>query len=117
MAGKPNERIVFKSDLRMDVSDMSDFSYTKQAKLETLINAGKWRFVIVHGVLGWGISTAFFIYLIDHFVMNTQLINSFTQALMIYPPAGFIFGLVMWAMIKNEHNKMFADLSHHNPQQ
>ena len=93
---------------------MSEFSYSKQVKLERLIAGGKWRFILLHGVLGWGISTAFFIYLIDHFLMNTQLINSFSQALLIYPAAGLLFGLIMWTMIKNEYSKMFADLSEQN---
>ncbi|MCC4833203.1 hypothetical protein Q4601_17575 [Shewanella sp. 1_MG-2023] len=90
---------------------MSDFSYSKQVKLESLIAGGKWRFVFLHGVLGWGISTAFIIFVIDHFVMNTQLVNSFTQALMIYPAAGFLFGLVMWTMVNNEYRKMFMGYS------
>ncbi|MCL1067606.1 hypothetical protein L2735_12440 [Shewanella olleyana] len=90
---------------------MSEFSYSKQIKLESLIAGGKWRFILLHGVLGWGISTAFVISLIDHFLLNTQLINSFTQALLIYPVAGLLFGLIMWAMIKNEYRKMFAELS------
>lgn len=86
----------------------------KYKSLEELYNKGKRRYVILHGVLSWGVSTAIIFLLITslfqygfHF---QEIIDSFFSkksliTLAIFIVAGFVWGNIMWKVITREVEK------------
>ena len=89
--------------------DMSNLKATKIARLQKLIAKGKWYFVIVYGVFGWGISTALLVTLIQTYLSSSSFIDKISTALIIYPVSGLAFGLVLWMMANNQYNKLVSD--------
>ena len=87
---------------------MSNLKVTKVGRLQKLITKGKWHFVIVYGVLGWGISTALLFTLIKTYISSTPFIEQISTSLVVYPAFGLVFGLVMWMKVNNQHNKLVS---------
>ncbi len=87
---------------------MSNLKATKIARLQKLIAKGKWHFVIVYGVLGWGISTALLVTLIQTSISSSSFIEQISTALVIYPVSGLAFGFVLWMMVNNQYNKLVS---------
>ena len=66
---------------------------------------GKQRFVLVNGVLGWGVTTAIFWAVLMEFIEPSE--NIWVRpiiALIIFPIAGIAFGHLMW----NKSEKAYA---------
>ena len=66
---------------------------------------GKQRFVLVNGVLGWGVATAIFWAVLMEFIEPSE--NIWVRpitALIIFPIAGVAFGHLMW----NKSEKAYA---------
>jgi len=78
----------------------------KLIKLEKLITKGKWQYVLLHGVVGWGISTAIVVTLIQQYLSDKPFMEQIWLALIIYPIAGIAFGLFMWNSINNQYTKL-----------
>ncbi|WP_394200510.1 hypothetical protein [Shewanella waksmanii] len=58
---------------------------------------GKTRFVVQHGVLYWGISTALMWSVIMHFIEPTEPIWVRPLiALILFPLGGLAFGFIVW---------------------
>ncbi|WP_189404098.1 hypothetical protein [Alteromonas halophila] len=56
----------------------------------------KWRFVLLTGVLGWGLPTAILFKLIITLTGNEAFTDGLGLALVIFPAMGVFFGLIMW---------------------
>jgi hypothetical protein len=69
-------------------------------------NDCSWCYVIVYGVLGWGISTTFLITLIQTYICGSPFIEQISIALVIYPISRLAFGLIMWMVASNYYNKL-----------
>ena len=76
------------------------------SKLEKIITNGKLNYVLVHGVLGWGVVTALLFSLLRHFTIAPQSVGSVSINLIVFSIGGLIFGLVMWTVLKNKYARL-----------
>ncbi len=63
------------------------------------LSAGKYdmlRFVLLVGVLGWGVSTAVIVQLIQAVMGDKSFFDGLMLSLIIFPIAGILFGYSMW---------------------
>ncbi|WP_207952245.1 hypothetical protein [Paenibacillus turpanensis] len=79
---------------------------------------GKWSFVILSGMLGWGIPTAIlftiFTFILDHGFQWEQIGSDFWEtavtSLIVFPLGGIGWGLIMWFIMERSYaqanNKM-----------
>lgn len=66
---------------------------------------GKQRFVLVYGVLGWGVSTGLLWSLLMAFIEPSENVwGKLAIAMIIFPIAGIAFGHLTW----NKSEKAFA---------
>jgi phosphate/sulfate permease len=65
-------------------------------------NQNKFRFILLRGVLGWGIPTAILSQLIKHFTGGEDFFDGIVLSLIIFPITGIFFGYYLW---KIEHKK------------
>ena len=68
------------------------------AKLKKLQEQGIWRFVLVRGVLGWGLGTAVIYSLIMWTVLDINF-GKLLLALLIFPVCGLLWGALVWWLI------------------
>ncbi|WP_409425713.1 MULTISPECIES: hypothetical protein [unclassified Pseudoalteromonas] len=66
------------------------------------INHTKFRFILLKGVLGWGVPTAILFQLIMHLTGEQDFFNGIISSLIIFPLVGILFGYLMW---HSEHKK------------
>ena len=65
-------------------------------------NQNKFRFILLNGVLGWGIPTAIFFQLIMHFTDERDFFDGIISSLIIFPITGILFGYFLW---NSKHKK------------
>ncbi|MCG7379085.1 hypothetical protein MH215_18895 [Paenibacillus sp. ACRSA] len=84
---------------------------TKQEKWERQIKKGKLHYIIIHGVIGWGIPTALIFTLIKvlfndrPFALNNEFYKGLFINLVIFSLGGIWFGLWTWRAIKTRNNE------------
>ena len=67
---------------------------------------GKQRFVLVNGVLGWGVSTAIlWVFLMEFLEPSENIWVRPITALIIFPIAGVAFGYLMWNKSEKAYEK------------
>jgi hypothetical protein len=70
----------------------------------------KWKFVLIHGVLGWGLPVAIAVTLVDMWIdkksFNEMLQGEMWVNLAAFPLAGIIFGLVLRRIIHKKYLKL-----------
>lgn len=74
-------------------------------KLEQKLNKGKLYYVVVHGILGWGIPTAVLFCLVQQVTGVQQTLHTIARALVMFPLSGILFGLFVWLFLKRQYNK------------
>lgn len=82
----------------------------KIEKWESTRNKGRIYFVLVHGVIGWGVVTAVLWSLIMQvvFPVNTFLVRTLI-ALILFPLGGLGFGLFMWHLNEKKYKQLVED--------
>jgi hypothetical protein len=72
-------------------------------RLKEIIKKGKWNFVLIDGMLRWGIIMTIFFLLFQKFVFNWE-IDSFTiiSTLVIFLIGGLVWGLWVWNRIEKQ---------------
>jgi hypothetical protein len=83
-----------------------DMNSEQCTKLEKIIAKGKWHYIIVNGVLGWGVSTAVLFSLIQSFTSEESFADAIGLSIMLFPLAGVGWGLFMWFYINKQHCKV-----------
>lgn len=78
-------------------------------KLEKTIAKGKWHYVIKHGVIGWGVSTAVFFSLLRDFSGDAVFVDNVGSSLITFPIAGIGWGLFMWKSLKKNNDKAHSN--------
>ncbi|MFD1007484.1 MULTISPECIES: hypothetical protein [Oceanisphaera] len=78
----------------------------KQDKLGLTVQKGMLRFVLVIGVLGWGIPTAILFSIIQHFTGTPQTINIVALSLVLFSVGGLFWGATMWWFVKSQYKKV-----------
>ena len=82
------------------------FFPSKQKRLknwEATRERGMWRFILVNGIIGWGLTTAVLGLFIMSFVtpgFNTK--TNISQALIIFPLGGILWGWLVWRHLEKE---------------
>lgn len=66
-------------------------------KLEGLLAKGKWRYIVLHGVLGWGIITALLYSTLMFWINGSTSPPSIAINLLLFPITGFFLGLIFVA--------------------
>ena len=68
-------------------------------KIEKQWSIGKAKYILLHGVFGWGVIVAVFVVLIDLFIFKKRIDTTDTIfKFIIYPGLGIVFGAVMWEL-------------------
>jgi len=62
----------------------------------------KFRFILLVGVLGWGVTTAILFQLIKHFTGEESFFDGITLSLIIFPIIGVLFGYTLWNLDHKE---------------
>jgi len=70
--------------------------------MTTATNQNKFRFILLRGVLGWGIPTALFFQLIMHLTGEKDFFDGIISSLIIFPITGIFFGYFLW---NSKHKK------------
>jgi len=80
------------------------FGSTTQGRLMN-INHTKFRFILLKGVLGWGIPTAILFQLIMLLTGEQDFFDGIISSLIIFPLVGILFGYFLWhSKYKKERN-------------
>ena len=74
-------------------------------KLEKIITKGKAHFILINGVVSWGLLTGTLFLISRYFLEGKQSLRSIILILLIFPLFGSIWGFVMWKYIKNKYSK------------
>jgi phosphate/sulfate permease len=61
-------------------------------------NQNKFRFILLRGVLGWGVPTAILSQLIKLFTGEESFFDGILLSLIIFPIVGVFFGYYMWKL-------------------
>ncbi|WP_148300738.1 hypothetical protein [Shewanella marina] len=72
-------------------------------KLSQTISKGKWHYILMHGVIGWGIPTAVLFSIFQSYGDTTSFMQQIKPALLIFPLAGTAWGALMWSRINTQH--------------
>lgn len=79
-------------------------------KWEETRNKGKARYILFHGVLGWGVPTAILWSILMEFISPT---DAFWQrlliALILFPIGGIAFGYFTWIASESKYKKENPD--------
>jgi magnesium-transporting ATPase (P-type) len=91
---------------------MKELSEQQKEKLSRILAKGNWRYVILYGVVMWGVMTAIlFRVLMIYWKGNEepfwgQFLSAETVfALIIFPIVGIGFGLAMWKVMQKTARK------------
>ncbi|MCQ8879811.1 hypothetical protein NQT69_17580 [Pseudoalteromonas shioyasakiensis] len=83
----------------------------KFSKLKRLMDKGKWHYTFVHGVLGWGVSTAILFSLLQGFFGYVDFFDVLPLSLILFPIGGLFWGLYMWSYLGNQYAKAVNERS------
>lgn len=75
------------------------------SKWEGIRKQGFLRFVLVRGVLGWGLGTAILYSLIMWLVSDIAMSKLLPLALMLFPLLGLLWGAFMWWFIDRKYRQ------------
>ena len=79
---------------------------TKEEKLDKTINQGRLRYILVDGVLFWGVGTGILFCLLQHFTGTPQTASSVAQSLILFPIGGVFWGAATWSVLKKQYSKI-----------
>ena len=66
---------------------------------------GRTRFVLIYGVLFWGLVTAVVWSLLMSKLDPAQFMNWLLIAIVVFPIGGYVFGRFLWAFNRNTHRR------------
>lgn len=69
---------------------------------QEIIDRGMVRFIVLRGVLGWGITTALIVQMIMSFSSDKSFFDGLTTSLITFPLGGILYGYVTWLMMLNK---------------
>lgn len=78
----------------------------KLNKLKRLMAKGKWHYIFVYGVLGWGVSTAILFSLLQAFSGEASFFDAIPLSLIMFPVGGFFWGVFMWSYLVKQYTKI-----------
>lgn len=78
-------------------------------KLRRLLDKGKWHYIFVHGMLGWGVSTAILFSLLQAFLGEVAFLDVMVFSLIMFPIGGLFWGLYMWSYFVRLYTKSLKE--------
>jgi len=75
-------------------------------RLKRLIDKGKWHYICVYGVLGWGVSTAILFSLLQVYSGEAAFFDVLPLSLILLPIVGLFWGLYMWSYLGKLYTKI-----------
>jgi len=72
---------------------------------QQIIEQGIFRFILLRGVIGWGIPTAIIFQFIMFAMEDKPLLEGLVSSLIIFPVVGIFFGLFQWQKLKEKTYK------------
>ncbi|WP_020674469.1 hypothetical protein [Geopsychrobacter electrodiphilus] len=72
---------------------------------EATRSKGKKRFVLISGVLNWGVLTAILWSLVMSYTSGSRFLNYFLIAIVVFPIGGVLFGHVTWNFMEKKYLK------------
>jgi hypothetical protein len=75
------------------------------SKWKKIRNQGFFRFVLIHGVLGWGIGTAVLYSLIMWLMSDVDIGRLLPLALVFFPLGGLLWGAIVWWYIDRKYQQ------------
>src|SRR5438552_3868086 len=77
------------------VRRMSDIRQLRLARWERIKQGGIWRFVLLRGVLGWGLTMGVIGVIFEHVSRKAEAFPWYS-ILGLFLVGGFVWGLIMW---------------------
>ena len=81
-------------------------------RLASIVGLGKWRYILLYGVLGWGLSTAALVTFISYFLKEKMSTAGMVRPFFILPLAGIFWGMFMWSFLKKKHDDKLTHAPH-----
>ncbi len=72
-------------------------------KWEKIRNKGKMRFILVNGVVYWGVFTALLWSFFMAKMSGTPFLSYFCVAIIMFPVGGLAFGFLVWKMSEKKY--------------
>ncbi len=79
------------------------------AKLEKIIKKGRVNYILVVGVLSWGVVTALLFSLLQHFTGTPQSFGTVAVSLVVSALGGMLWGGFMWNYLKKRYDKALVE--------
>lgn len=73
---------------------------------QEIIDRGIVRFILLRGLLAWGVTTAFIVQLIMSLTSENGFFEGLTTSLISFPLMGVLYGYVTWMMMLNRSRKL-----------
>ena len=75
------------------------------------VNPGKTRYILIHGVLGWGLLTASLFSIWTFFTKGNITTAEIVVAFVLFPISGLFWGASMWSRLKRKAQRDISDPS------
>ena len=75
----------------------------RKAKLERILGRGKARYIVLNGVVGWGVSTAAAFSAWNWYTHGSLKPVEVAVTFIVFPLGGIVWGNVMWGILKNQY--------------
>jgi len=70
------------------------------ARIEAILKKGKARYVILNGIIGWGLFSAILFIIWTHFTKSQMTPSDIIIPFVVFPAGGICWGLSMWHYFK-----------------
>lgn len=87
-------------------------NHIQQKNWEAKQAKGMWRFILLFGVLQWGVTTALIFSLIMSVTkQDRSFLDILQSAIITFPLSGIFFGGVMWRLSQSKYEKSMKPTS------
>jgi hypothetical protein len=74
-------------------------------KINKIIAMGRTKFILLYGMLFWGVSTAVIVSLIEYFTGQAFSLLKLAIKLITFPIVGIGWGYAMWVYFQKQHEQ------------
>jgi hypothetical protein len=86
----------------------------KKSRLAYIIEGGRTRCILEHGVLGWGLFTGFLFAAWSCYSLDGLTKSEFFAPFIIFPVGGIFWGAFMWSFWKRQYEKQQLEEANKN---
>lgn len=81
----------------------------QKQKLKNLISKSRWNFILVRGVITWGVMTAILFTAIQYYQAGGQFPERTWLYFITFPLGGLAWGHFMWLYFNNKYQSLGSD--------